>query len=51
MTIGSKADAAERRRVAEEIKRNPDRYIAQPIVPLSRHPNVIDGRLQHATST
>ena len=27
-------------------ERDPDRYIAQPIIPLSRHPTVIDGRLE-----
>ena len=28
-----------------ELQRHPERYIVQPIVPLSRHPTVIDGRL------
>jgi uncharacterized circularly permuted ATP-grasp superfamily protein len=44
--IGSHADAAELARVTAELQSQPELYIAQPIVPLSRHPTVIDGRLQ-----
>ena len=33
------------RRARKELERNPERYIVQPIVPLSQHPTVIDGRL------
>ena len=46
VTIGSKATEPELVQVAAELRRNPEQYIAQPIVPLSRHPTVIDGRLQ-----
>ncbi|HWE14561.1 MAG TPA: circularly permuted type 2 ATP-grasp protein, partial [Solirubrobacteraceae bacterium] len=46
VTIGSKATTAELAEVAAELERNPEQYIAQPIVPLSRHPTVIEGRLQ-----
>jgi uncharacterized circularly permuted ATP-grasp superfamily protein len=46
VTIGSKATDAELAEVAAELDARPELYIAQPIVPLSRHPTVIDGRLQ-----
>jgi uncharacterized circularly permuted ATP-grasp superfamily protein len=46
VTIGSHASEAELRHVATELDANPEQYIAQPIVPLSRHPTVIDGRLE-----
>ncbi len=44
--IGSHADAAGLALARRELERHPERYIAQPIVPLSRHPTVIDGRLE-----
>jgi uncharacterized circularly permuted ATP-grasp superfamily protein len=45
VTIGSQADEATLREARAELERHPERYIVQPIVPLSRHPTVIDGRL------
>jgi uncharacterized circularly permuted ATP-grasp superfamily protein len=45
VTIGSQADAAALRRARVELERHPERYIVQPIVPLSRHPTLIEGRL------
>ena len=44
VTIGSQADEATLRRARAELERHPERYIVQPIVPLSQHPTVIDGR-------
>lgn len=46
VTIGSHADEAQLAIARAELERHPERYIAQPIVPLSRHPTVIDGRLE-----
>jgi uncharacterized circularly permuted ATP-grasp superfamily protein len=46
VTIGSHADEAQLAVARSELERHPERYIAQPIVPLSRHPTVIDGRLE-----
>ncbi|MFZ0040052.1 MAG: circularly permuted type 2 ATP-grasp protein, partial [Solirubrobacteraceae bacterium] len=46
VTIGSHVDEDELARVAAEVAVNGERYIAQPIVPLSRHPTVIEGELQ-----
>lgn len=45
VTIGSQASPAQLAALRAELERHPERYIAQPIVPLSRHPTVIDGRL------
>jgi uncharacterized circularly permuted ATP-grasp superfamily protein len=45
VTIGSQADEAALREAREELERHPERYIVQPIVPLSQHPTVIDGEL------
>jgi uncharacterized circularly permuted ATP-grasp superfamily protein len=45
VTIGSQADAATLSRARVELERRPERYIVQPIVPLSQHPTVIGGRL------
>jgi uncharacterized circularly permuted ATP-grasp superfamily protein len=45
VTIGSQADEATLREAREELERHPERYIVQPIVPLSQHPTVIDGQL------
>jgi uncharacterized circularly permuted ATP-grasp superfamily protein len=47
VTIGSHVDEDELSRVAAEVSEHGERYIAQPIVPLSRHPTVIDGQLEH----
>ena len=46
VTIGALASAEELDHVRAELTRHPERYICQPIVPLSRHPTVIGGRLQ-----
>jgi uncharacterized circularly permuted ATP-grasp superfamily protein len=46
VTIGSHADEDQLAVARSELERHPERYIAQPIVPLSRHPTVIDGRLE-----
>ena len=43
--VGSQASADELAQARDELREHPDRYICQPIVPLSRHPTVIDGRL------
>jgi len=45
VTIGSQADAATLSQARAELERHPERYIVQPIVPLSRHPTVIESRL------
>ena len=46
VTIGSHADEDQLAIARSELERHPERYIAQPIVPLSRHPTVIEGRLE-----
>jgi uncharacterized circularly permuted ATP-grasp superfamily protein len=46
VTIGSRLTDEQLREVAHEVRARPEFYIAQPIVPLSRHPTVIDGRLE-----
>ena len=46
VTIGSHADEDELAAARAELERHPERYIAQPIVPLSRHPTVIHGNLE-----
>jgi uncharacterized circularly permuted ATP-grasp superfamily protein len=46
VTIGSHADEKQLAVARSELESHPERYIAQPIVPLSRHPTVIDGRLE-----
>jgi uncharacterized circularly permuted ATP-grasp superfamily protein len=46
VTIGSHADEAQLATARQALERHPERYIAQPIVPLSRHPTIVDGRLQ-----
>jgi uncharacterized circularly permuted ATP-grasp superfamily protein len=46
VTIGTKTHPDDLRRLARELSVRPGDYIAQPIVPLSRHPTVIDGRLE-----
>ena len=44
VVIGAEAGPAELSRVAAELELHPERYIVQPVVALSRHPTVIDGR-------
>jgi uncharacterized circularly permuted ATP-grasp superfamily protein len=46
VVIGSHADDDELAQARAELIRNPELYIAQPIVPLSRVPTVIHGRLE-----
>ncbi len=46
VVIGTQADDDELVELAEELDEWPERYISQPVVPLSCHPTVIDGRLQ-----
>jgi uncharacterized circularly permuted ATP-grasp superfamily protein len=46
VVIGSHAGSAELAQVADDLRTRPGEFIAQPIVPLSRHPTVIDGRLE-----
>jgi len=46
VVIGPHAERGDLDRLAEELQRQPERYICQPTVPLSRHPTVIDGRLE-----
>ena len=44
--IGAHADSAALERLAGELREHPADFIAQPIIPLSCHPTVIDGELQ-----
>ena len=44
--IGAHAEESDLERVAEDLAADPDGFIAQPIVALSRHPTVVDGELQ-----
>jgi uncharacterized circularly permuted ATP-grasp superfamily protein len=46
VTIGALASARELEGAREALRAHPERHICQPLVPLSRHPTVIDGRLQ-----
>jgi carboxylate-amine ligase len=46
VVIGRHADDADLERLAGELREHPEDFIAQPIVPLSCHPTVIDGKLQ-----
>lgn len=46
VVIGAHAEEDDLERLADELEADPERFIAQPIVPLSRHPTVIDGRLE-----
>jgi uncharacterized circularly permuted ATP-grasp superfamily protein len=46
VVIGAHADADDLDRLARELEAQPDRYVIQPIVALSRHPTVCDGRLE-----
>lgn len=47
VVIGAHADEADLEATAEVVMADPGRFISQPIVPLSRHPTVIDGGLEH----
>jgi uncharacterized circularly permuted ATP-grasp superfamily protein len=44
--IGPHATATERRQFAEQVKKNPRNYVAQPTLSLSRVPTVIDDSLE-----
>jgi uncharacterized circularly permuted ATP-grasp superfamily protein len=46
VVIGAHAETADLERLASQLAESPEHYIAQPIIALSRHPTVIDGRLQ-----
>jgi uncharacterized circularly permuted ATP-grasp superfamily protein len=46
VVIGAEAEPAELERVAAELRATPERFIIQPVVPLSRHPTLIDGRFE-----
>ena len=46
MVVGPHADVAELPKVAQAVRRDPHDYIAQDTILLSRHPTVIDGRLE-----
>jgi uncharacterized circularly permuted ATP-grasp superfamily protein len=46
VVIGPHAQPEDLRRTAEELRRAPDSFVAQETVSLSRHPTVIEGRLQ-----
>lgn len=46
VVVGTHASREELERLRQEIERNPERYISQPVVQLSRHPTVIDGKLE-----
>ena len=46
MLIGPHATAAEREAFAEQVKADPDNYIAQPTLKLSTAPCLIDGRIE-----
>ena len=46
VTIGARATPAQLEAVRASLRDEPEEYICQPLVPLSRHPTVIDGRLQ-----
>lgn len=46
VTIGTLATPEELEDLAEQLESQPERFISQPIVPLSLHPTVIDGELE-----
>jgi uncharacterized circularly permuted ATP-grasp superfamily protein len=46
VVIGAHADTEDLVATAEELESDPQRFISQPVVPLSRHPTVIEGRLE-----
>ena len=46
VVIGAHAETEDLERLGDAIEEDPERFIAQPIVTLSRHPTVIDGRLE-----
>lgn len=46
MLMGHQASRAEREAFAAKIKADPRNFIAQPVVQLSQHPSLIDGRFE-----
>ena len=46
VVVGTHASREELEQLRQEIQRSPKRYISQPVVQLSRHPTVIDGKLE-----
>ena len=46
VVIGAHANQADLDRVAQELERRPAEFVVQPVVALSQHPTVIDGRLE-----
>lgn len=46
VVIGPHARADDLERLTDDLRENPAEYIAQPMVMLSHHPTVIDGKLQ-----
>jgi uncharacterized circularly permuted ATP-grasp superfamily protein len=46
VVIGAHADTEDLERLAAELQDNPEGYVTQPIVALSRHPTVVGGRLE-----
>ena len=46
VVIGGAGEAEEVEALKRALRDSPERYISQPIVSLSRHPTVIDGRLE-----
>ena len=46
VVIGAHAEQADLDRAAAELRARPGEFIVQPIIPLSCHPTVIDGRLE-----
>ena len=46
VVIGAHAQTVDLERVAGEVESDPEHFVAQPIVALSRHPTVVDGRLE-----
>jgi carboxylate-amine ligase len=46
VVVGPHADVADLRKVAQAIRKDPHDYVAQDTILFSRHPTVIDGRLE-----
>jgi uncharacterized circularly permuted ATP-grasp superfamily protein len=46
VVIGPHAEAADTAATAEAVRRRPEGYVAQELVALSRHPTLVDGRLE-----
>jgi uncharacterized circularly permuted ATP-grasp superfamily protein len=46
VVIGAHAEMEDLERLAAELQENPEGYVTQPIIALSRHPTVVGGRLE-----